>query len=69
MSKEERPEHLACRLKPGEVEFLWYHNAYKPPPKGWEPLMALGGHLWRAALIRRKVKPDVSDVFYERQDD
>ena len=51
---EERPEHLRCTLKPGEAEFIRYHNAYKEAPKGWEPLMALGGHLWRAALIRRK---------------
>ena len=50
---EKRPEHLACQLKPGETEFLTYTNAYRPPAAGWQGLMMLGGHLWRAALCRR----------------
>ena len=50
---KERPAHLLCRLKPGEAETIAYHLVHKPAPEGWEPLMALGGHLWRATLIRK----------------
>ena len=49
----EKPDHLRCRLRPGEEEVIKYYWVNQPPPPGWEPLMALGGHLWRAALVRK----------------
>ena len=55
-NQQEKPDRLICLLRPGEHEFIAYHFVHKPAPPGWEHLMALGGHLWRAALIRKIVE-------------
>lgn len=54
----DKPKHLLCSLRVGECEFIKYHLVHEPPPEGWQPLMALKGHLYRAALIRKKDEKD-----------